>query len=172
MFESSSLFLCCQIVSNCIAHRRHIDSMQCRQSDNSVRLTSFCFQIDKRIFVATDHQICRQVFPVCIAIQNSALIILCLNYDRKAIECCYDFKLDRILVHDSAFVTNNSNNVCCTFNSSTLISACGGRLSGLSGSFSAPQYPLKDARSLSCIWHIAVAEGCQITVFFKINFKY
>uniref|UniRef100_A0A914WPV4 Cubilin n=1 Tax=Plectus sambesii TaxID=2011161 RepID=A0A914WPV4_9BILA len=36
---------------------------------------------------------------------------------------------------------------------------CGGRLNGLSGMFSAPQYPLKDNRQMVCVWHIAVAEG-------------
>ncbi|VDM47594.1 unnamed protein product [Toxocara canis] len=39
---------------------------------------------------------------------------------------------------------------------------CGGRLGGLSGALSSPQYPLKDSRTLNCDWHIAVAAGNRV----------
>ncbi|VDK29762.1 unnamed protein product [Gongylonema pulchrum] len=41
----------------------------------------------------------------------------------------------------------------------TIFADCGGHLGGLNGALSAPQYPLKDSRTLNCDWHIAVAAG-------------
>ena len=46
------------------------------------------------------------------------------------------------------------------------ISGCGGRSTGVSGFISAPQYPLKDSRTLSCEWKIAVGEGNKIKLTF------
>ncbi|VDO21453.1 unnamed protein product, partial [Brugia timori] len=39
---------------------------------------------------------------------------------------------------------------------------CGGRLVGFNGALSAPQYPLKDSRTLNCDWHIHVAAGNRV----------
>uniref|UniRef100_A0A914RCD8 CUB domain-containing protein n=1 Tax=Parascaris equorum TaxID=6256 RepID=A0A914RCD8_PAREQ len=39
---------------------------------------------------------------------------------------------------------------------------CGGRIGGLSGALSSPQYPLKDSRTLNCDWHISVAAGNRV----------
>ena len=41
----------------------------------------------------------------------------------------------------------------------SLILGCGGHISGISGSVSSPQYPLKDNRNHDCKWVIAVALG-------------
>ncbi|PAV61815.1 hypothetical protein WR25_26348 [Diploscapter pachys] len=41
-------------------------------------------------------------------------------------------------------------------------SGCGGHISGISGSVSSPQYPLKDSRNHDCKWVIAVALGNKI----------
>uniref|UniRef100_A0A914ZLL6 CUB domain-containing protein n=1 Tax=Parascaris univalens TaxID=6257 RepID=A0A914ZLL6_PARUN len=41
-------------------------------------------------------------------------------------------------------------------------SGCGGRIGGLSGALSSPQYPLKDSRTLNCDWHISVAAGNRV----------
>ncbi|KAM3716945.1 Cubilin [Dirofilaria immitis] len=41
-------------------------------------------------------------------------------------------------------------------------SDCGGHLSGYSGALSAPQYPLKDSRTLNCDWHIHVSSGNRV----------
>ncbi|VDK77902.1 unnamed protein product [Litomosoides sigmodontis] len=39
---------------------------------------------------------------------------------------------------------------------------CGGHLDSFNGALSAPQYPLKDSRTLNCDWHIHVAAGNRI----------
>ncbi|CAB3398991.1 unnamed protein product [Caenorhabditis bovis] len=39
---------------------------------------------------------------------------------------------------------------------------CGGRVDGLSGSVSAPQYPLTDGRQMLCEWTVAVALGNRV----------
>ncbi|CAI4223629.1 unnamed protein product [Auanema sp. JU1783] len=41
-------------------------------------------------------------------------------------------------------------------------SSCGGRISGVSGSIAAPQYPLLDTRPMECKWTIAVALGNRV----------
>lgn len=41
----------------------------------------------------------------------------------------------------------------------SIFADCGGHLGGLNGALSAPQYPLKDSRTLNCDWHISVAAG-------------
>uniref|UniRef100_A0A7E4UNF5 Cubilin n=1 Tax=Panagrellus redivivus TaxID=6233 RepID=A0A7E4UNF5_PANRE len=43
---------------------------------------------------------------------------------------------------------------------------CGGRVFGVSGYFSAPQYPDKDSRSLDCSWTVSVAEGNRVKLTF------
>uniref|UniRef100_A0A1I7UVG7 Cubilin n=1 Tax=Caenorhabditis tropicalis TaxID=1561998 RepID=A0A1I7UVG7_9PELO len=44
----------------------------------------------------------------------------------------------------------------------TISNGCGGRVDGLSGIVSAPQYPLGDKKSLKCDWTIAVALGNKV----------
>ncbi|KAI6227549.1 putative cubilin [Aphelenchoides fujianensis] len=48
-----------------------------------------------------------------------------------------------------------------------LIAACGGYIFGFAGAISAPQYPQKDSRMLSCEWSIAVAHGNRIRLQFE-----
>uniref|UniRef100_A0A914P7J4 CUB domain-containing protein n=1 Tax=Panagrolaimus davidi TaxID=227884 RepID=A0A914P7J4_9BILA len=44
---------------------------------------------------------------------------------------------------------------------------CGGKVTGISGFISAPQYPLKDSRSLKCDWSISVGEGNRVKLTFS-----
>uniref|UniRef100_A0A914YVV2 CUB domain-containing protein n=1 Tax=Panagrolaimus superbus TaxID=310955 RepID=A0A914YVV2_9BILA len=44
---------------------------------------------------------------------------------------------------------------------------CGGKITGISGFISAPQYPLKDSRSLNCDWAISVGEGNRVKLSFQ-----
>ncbi|CAI2354216.1 unnamed protein product [Caenorhabditis sp. 36 PRJEB53466] len=44
----------------------------------------------------------------------------------------------------------------------TVASGCGGRIDGLSGVVSAPQYPLGDRRNMKCEWKVAVALGNKV----------
>ncbi|VDN53966.1 unnamed protein product [Dracunculus medinensis] len=58
--------------------------------------------------------------------------------------------------------TLNTNNYYFNIIYEQVDSNCGGLLNGISGALSAPQYPLKDSRTLNCDWHIAVAYGNRI----------
>lgn len=42
------------------------------------------------------------------------------------------------------------------------ILGCGGRVDGLTGIVSAPQYPLGDKKNLKCDWTVAVALGNKV----------
>lgn len=42
------------------------------------------------------------------------------------------------------------------------IPGCGGRVDGISGVVSAPQYPLGDKKNLKCDWTVAVALGNKV----------
>ncbi|ULT88642.1 hypothetical protein L3Y34_007689 [Caenorhabditis briggsae] len=44
----------------------------------------------------------------------------------------------------------------------TIASGCGGRVDGLSGVVSAPQYPLSDKKNMKCEWTVAVALGNKV----------
>ncbi|KAK6108635.1 CUB domain family protein [Brugia pahangi] len=58
--------------------------------------------------------------------------------------------------------TRNAPSVMFTIYYQQIDSDCGGRLVGFSGALSAPQYPLKDSRTLNCDWHIHVAAGNRV----------
>ncbi|CAG9535646.1 unnamed protein product [Cercopithifilaria johnstoni] len=58
--------------------------------------------------------------------------------------------------------TRNAPLVMFTIYYQQIDSDCGGRLDGFNGALSAPQYPLKDSRTLNCDWHIHVAAGNRI----------
>ncbi|RCN50946.1 CUB domain protein, partial [Ancylostoma caninum] len=58
--------------------------------------------------------------------------------------------------------TTDSSKTFFNISYEQIISTCGGHVEGVSGSIAAPQYPLKDSRSLDCSWTIAVALGNHV----------
>ncbi|EPB67096.1 CUB domain protein [Ancylostoma ceylanicum] len=58
--------------------------------------------------------------------------------------------------------TTDSSKTFFNISYEQIISSCGGHVEGVSGSIAAPQYPLKDSRSLDCSWTIAVALGNHV----------
>ena len=48
-----------------------------------------------------------------------------------------------------------------------MCAGCGGQLSGLSGSFVSPNYPLPYGHSTECFWTVQVARGSKVQLQFS-----
>ncbi|CAJ0568863.1 unnamed protein product, partial [Mesorhabditis spiculigera] len=81
-------------------------------------------------------------------------------------EVCDDHSFKELRSHGNRvyFKLKTNNPAVTSFNISyeTLSGGCGGHVDGIQGTVAAPQFPLKDARSMDCQWTIAVAQGNRI----------
>ena len=65
------------------------------------------------------------------------------------------------------FTTNSPETTTFRLRYEQFAAGCGGKVTGISGFVSAPQYPNKDSRSLNCDWTISVGEGNQVKLSFS-----
>uniref|UniRef100_A0AC34RLQ1 CUB domain-containing protein n=1 Tax=Panagrolaimus sp. JU765 TaxID=591449 RepID=A0AC34RLQ1_9BILA len=83
---------------------------------------------------------------------------------------CGDIPVKRLITHGNrAFIRFRSSapaRAKFIISYEQFTSGCGGRATGVSGMVSAPQYPRKDSKTLSCEWTITVGEGNHVKLTF------
>ncbi|CAD6193661.1 unnamed protein product [Caenorhabditis auriculariae] len=81
-------------------------------------------------------------------------------------QICDNQKFSILRSHGSrvllTFTSTDPRNVFFNISYESISSGCGGLVTGLTGSISAPQYPLKDSSAIECQWTVAVALGNRI----------